>query len=135
MGAAEATKAAGRFAIDSIKDYADFEGTLKQVQIIAGGTQADMDMLGDTAIEIGGKTSKGAQEVAEAMVDFAKLGFTAKETSEAMKGIVYAAEASGSGVQETAGIVATALNVWNMEASKAEHVADVLAKTANETAS
>ena len=134
MGAAEATKAAGRFAIDSIKDYSNFEGTLKQVQIIAGGTQADMDMLGDTAIEIGGKTSKGAQEVAEAMVDFAKLGFTAKETSEAMKGIVYAAEASGSGVQETAGIVATALNVWNLEASKAEHVADVLAKTANETA-
>ena len=132
--AGNAIKAAAGFAKDSIMDYSTFEGTLKQVQIIAGGTQADMDMLGDTAIEIGSKTSKGAQEVANAMVDFAKLGFTAKETSEAMKGIVYAAEASGSSVDTTAGIVATALNVWNMEASKAEHVADVLAKTANETA-
>lgn len=133
-GVGKAAQAAGKFAAESVSDYANFEGTLKQVQIIAGGTQSDMDMLGDTAIEIGSKTSKGAQEVATAMVDFAKLGFTAKETSEAMKGIVYAAEASGSGVQETAGIVATALNVWNLKATEAEHVADVLAKTANETA-
>ncbi|MGZ7290979.1 phage tail tape measure protein, partial [Streptococcus pyogenes] len=89
-------------AIDAVKSYATFEGTLKQVQIVAGGTQADMDMLGDKAIEIGGKTSKGAQEVVEAMVDFAKLGFTATETADAMEGIVYAAEASGSAVDTTA---------------------------------
>lgn len=127
-------KAAGALAVDSVKDYANFEGTLKQVQIIAGGTQADMDMLGETAIKVGGSTSKGAQEVAEAMVDFAKLGFTAEETATAMTGIVYAAEASGSSVETTAQIVATALNVWGKSASDAEHVADVLAKTSNETA-
>lgn len=127
-------KAAGALAVDSVKDYANFEGTLKQVQIIAGGTQADMDMLGETAIKVGGSTSKGAQEVAEAMVDFAKLGFTAEETAVAMTGIVYAAEASGSSVETTAQIVATSLNVWGMAASDAEHVADVLAKTSNETA-
>lgn len=127
-------KAAGALAVESVKDYANFEGTLKQVQIIAGGTQADMDMLGETAIKVGGSTSKGAQEVAEAMVDFAKLGFTAEETAVAMTGIVYAAEASGSSVETTAQIVATSLNVWGMAASEAEHVADVLAKTSNETA-
>lgn len=130
----KAVAAAGKFAIEASKDYATFEGTLKQVQIVAGGTQADMDMLGDKAIEIGGKTSKGAQEVAEAMVDFAKLGFTAAETADAMEGIVYAAEASGSAVDTTANIVASALNTWNLAASDSEHIADVLAKTANETA-
>lgn len=130
----KAVAAAGKLAIESSKDYAAFEGTLKQVQIVAGGTQADMDMLGDKAIEIGGKTSKGAQEVAEAMVDFAKLGFTATETAQAMEGIVYAAEASGSAVDTTASIVASALNTWNLAASDSEHIADVLAKTANETA-
>lgn len=130
----KAVAAAGKFAIEASKDYATFEGTLKQVQIVAGGTQADMDMLGDKAIEIGGKTSKGAQEVAEAMVDFAKLGFTAAETADAMEGIVYAAEASGSAVDTTAGIVASALNTWNLAASDSEHIADVLAKTANQTA-
>lgn len=130
----KAVKAAGKFAIEAVKDYSAFEGTLKQVQIVAGGTQADMDMLGDKAIEIGGKTSKGAQEIAEAMVDFAKLGFTATETAQAMEGIVYAAEASGSSVDTTAGIVASALNTWSLAASDSEHIADVLAKTANETA-
>lgn len=130
----KAIGAAGKFAIDASKDYAAFEGTLKQVQIVAGGTQADMDMLGDKAIEIGGKTSKGAQEVAEAMVEFAKLGFTAEETAAAMEGIVYAAEASGSAVDTTAQIVAAGLNTWNLAASDSEHIADVLAKTANETA-
>lgn len=130
----KAVAAAGKFAVEASKDYAHFEGTLKQVQIVAGGTQADMDMLGEKAIEIGGKTSKGAQEVAEAMVDFAKLGFTASETADAMEGIVYAAEASGSAVDTTAQIVASALNTWNLAASDSEHIADVLAKTANQTA-
>lgn len=130
----KAVQAAGKFAIDAVKSYATFEGTLKQVQIVAGGTQADMDMLGDKAIEIGGKTSKGAQEVVEAMVDFAKLGFTATETADAMEGIVYAAEASGSAVDTTAQIVAAALNTWNLAASDSEHIADVLAETANKTA-
>ena len=130
----KAVAAAGKFAIEASKDYAHFEGTLKQVQIVAGGTQADMDMLGDKAIEIGGKTSKGAQEVAEAMVDFAKLGFTATETADAMEGIVYAAEASGSAVDTTAQIVAAALNTWNLAASDSEHIADVLSQTANQTA-
>lgn len=130
----KAVQAAGKFAIDAVKSYATFEGTLKQVQIVAGGTQADMDMLGDKAIEIGSKTSKGAQEVVEAMVDFAKLGFTATETADAMEGIVYAAEASGSAVDTTAQIVAAALNTWNLAASDSEHIADVLAETANKTA-
>lgn len=130
----QAVKTAGKYAIDAVKSYATFEGTLKQVQIVAGGTQADMDMLGDKAIEIGGKTSKGAQEVVEAMVDFAKLGFTATETADAMEGIVYAAEASGSAVDTTAQIVAAALNTWNLAASDSEHIADVLAETANKTA-
>lgn len=130
----KAVGAAAKFAIEASKDYATFEGTLKQVQIVAGGTQADMDMLGDKAIEIGGKTSKGAQEVAEAMVDFAKLGFTATETADAMEGIVYAAEASGSAVDTTAQIVAAALNTWNLAASDSEHIADVLSQTANQTA-
>lgn len=131
---AKGVAAAGNLAKESVKDYSVFENTLKQVQIIAGGTQEDMDLLGETAIKVGGDTSKGAQEMADAMVDFAKLGFTAKETAEAMTGIVYAAEASGSSVKQAAGIVASALNTWNLEASDAEHVADILAKTANETA-
>lgn len=131
---AKGVSAAGNFAKDSVKDYSVFENTLKQVQIIAGGTQEDMDLLGETAIKVGGNTSKGAQEMADAMVDFAKLGFTAQETAEAMTGIVYAAEASGSSVSEAAGIVASALNTWNLDAGEAERVADIMAKTANETA-
>lgn len=134
QGLAAGVKAAGSFVVSSVKDYSTFQETLKQVQIIAGGTEADMKMLGDAAIKVGGSTSKGAQEMADAMVDFAKLGFTATETAEAMTGVVYAAEASGSSVETTAQIVATSLNVWHKSASEAESIADVLAKTSNETA-
>lgn len=134
QGLAAGVKAAGSFVVSSVKDYSTFQETLKQVQIIAGGTEADMKMLGDAAIKVGGSTSKGAQEMADAMVDFAKLGFTATETAEAMTGVVYAAEASGSSVETTAQIVATSLNVWHKSATEAESIADVLAKTSNETA-
>lgn len=130
----KAIGAAGGLIKSSISDYATFEATLKQVQIIAGGTDADMKLLGDTAIKLGASTSIGAQEVANAEVDFAKLGFTATETAQAMTGIVYAAEASGSSMEVTSGIVASALNTWNLGATEAEHVADVLSMTSNKTA-
>lgn len=130
----KAIGAAGGFIKSSLSDYATFESTLKQVQIIAGGTDADMKLLGDTAKKLGANTSIGAQEVANAEVEFAKLGFTASETADAMTGIVYASEASGSSMETTSTIVASALNTWNLKASDATHVADVLAQTANQTA-
>lgn len=130
----KAIGAAGGLIKSSISDYATFEATLKQVQIIAGGTDADMKLLGDTAIKLGANTSIGAQEVANAEVEFAKLGFTATETAQAMTGIVYAAEASGSSMETTSTIVAAALNTWNLGATEAEHVADVLSMTSNKTA-
>lgn len=130
----KAALTAGKFVASSVKDYSTFQNTLKQVQIIAGGTDADMKLLGDTAMKLGANTSIGAQEVANAEVEFAKLGFTAKETSDAMTGIVYAAEASGSSVGTTSEIVAAALNTWNLKAEDATHVADVMAQTANKTA-
>lgn len=130
----KAAMAAGKLVVSSVKDYATFQNTLKQVQIIAGGTDADMKLLGDTAMKLGASTSIGAQDVANAEVEFAKLGFTAKETSDAMTGIVYAAEASGSSVGTTSEIVAAALNTWNLKAEDATHVADVMAQTANKTA-
>lgn len=130
----KAAQVAGKFVKDSVMAYGDFQGTLKQVQIITGGTQKDFELLGDTAIDIGSKTSMGAQEVAEAEVEFAKLGFSANETATAMKGIVYAAEASGSSIQLTSTIVGDALNIWQMGAEKSMHIADVLAQTANVSA-
>lgn len=130
----KAIGAAGGFIKSSLSDYATFESTLKQVQIIAGGTDADMKLLSDTAIKLGANTSIGAQEVANAEMEFAKLGFTATETAQAMTGIVYAAEASGSSMETTSNIVAAALNTWNLGATEAEHVADVLAMTSNKTA-
>lgn len=130
----KAAQVAGKFVKDSVMAYGDFQGTLKQVQIITGGTQKDFELLGDTAIDIGSKTSMGAQEVAEAEVEFAKLGFSAQETAKAMTGIVYAAEASGSSVQLTSTIVGDALNIWQMGADKSMHIADVLAQTANVSA-
>lgn len=131
MVAGKAAQAAGKLVKDSVMDYAKFEGTLKQVQVITGGTQEDFDLLADKAMELGAKTSIGAQDVANAQVEFAKLGFSAKETAEAMTGIVYAAEASGSEVSSTAQIVADSLNIWKMGAEESIHVADVLSQTAN----
>jgi TP901 family phage tail tape measure protein len=65
------------------------------------------------------------------MEDVAAMGFSVNEIMDAMPGIISAAEASGSDLATTSGIVASALNAFQMEASDANKVADILAMTAN----
>ncbi|MEH7237317.1 phage tail tape measure protein [Bacillus sp. JJ1562] len=115
----------------AVKVAADFEAQLSRVAGISGANADEMARLKDTALELGAATSKSAGEIAIAMEDLAAKGFDANKIIGAMPGIVAAAEASGSDLALTANVITSALNAFQMEATEATKVADILATTAN----
>jgi TP901 family phage tail tape measure protein len=129
-----ATVAIGAGLGVAAKKAMDFEAQLDRVGAIADATDAELVALRESALELGASTSKSATEIAQGQEALAALGFTAKEIIGAMPGVISAAEASGSDMAQTAEVMASTLNIFGMEASKATDVADVLAKTANVSA-
>ncbi|MFE8697984.1 phage tail tape measure protein [Cytobacillus sp. FJAT-53684] len=115
----------------SVKTAADFEQQMSRVKAISGATEEEFTKLKDSALDLGASTSKSASEVALAFEDMAAMGFNANDIMAAMPGVIAAAEASGSDLASTADIMAAALNSFQMEASEASRVADILAMTAN----
>ncbi len=109
----------------------DFEAQLSRVGAIAGATEEELKALRQSALDLGASTSKSATEIALGQEALAALGFTTNDIIGAMPGVISAAEASGSDMAQTAEVMASTLNIFGMEASKATKVADILAKTAN----
>lgn len=118
----------------SVKVAADFEAQMSRVKAISGATDEEFEKLKASALELGASTSKSASEVALGFEDMAAMGFEVNEIISAMPGVIAAAEASGTDLATTSGIVAAALNSFQMEAAEATKVADVLAMTANVSA-
>lgn len=113
---------------------ADFEKQMSRVKAISGATETEFKSLKEEALRLGATTSKSASEVAKGMEDMAAMGFSVNEIMAAMPGVISAAEAAGSDLAVTSGIVAAALNAFQLEASEASRVADILAMTANVSA-
>ena len=112
----------------------DFESQVSRVGAIAGATGSELDALRQSALELGASTSKSASEVAVAQENLAALGFTATDIISAMPGVISAAESSGADMAQTAEVMASALNIFGLEAAESTRVADILAQTANVSA-
>ncbi|BBN99155.1 phage tail tape measure protein [Sporolactobacillus terrae] len=118
----------------AVKKSADFGAEMSRVGAIAGANGKQFDQLKAAALDLGAKTSLSASEVAKGMEDLAALGFSTTDIIKAMPGVISAAEASGQDLATTSQVVASAINAFGLSASDANHVADVLAMSANKTA-
>jgi TP901 family phage tail tape measure protein len=115
----------------AVKKSMDFEAQIDRVGAIAGATGSDMGRLKQAALDLGASTSKSATEVAQGMELMAASGFNTNQIIKAMPGVIAAAEASGEDMARVTEVVTAALNGFGLEASKATHVADVMAMAAN----
>ena len=109
----------------AVKKAADFDTKIRKAGAIAGASAKELTAMKDAALLLGSTTSESASSVADAMTDLAAKGFTANETIAAMPGIISAAEASGEDLALAADTVASALNIWAMEAGDSGRVADI----------
>ena len=111
----------------------DFEAQMSRVSAISGAYGDDLEQLREQAIELGAQTSFSATESAQAMENLASAGFGTQEIMAAMPGMLNLAASSGEDLASSADIAASTLRGFQLEASEAGHVADVLAKNAADT--
>jgi len=119
------------FAQKSVGSYLQFEGQLNSFKAIASATKEETAALGAEAKRLGIETSKTPGQAAAAAVELAKLGFSAKDATRELGGLVQLAEAGGSTMEVAASVVGASTNVYQRSA---KDIANVVAATANATA-
>ncbi|HJW28555.1 MAG TPA: phage tail tape measure protein, partial [Saprospiraceae bacterium] len=118
----------------AVKKSIDFGAEMSKTGAIANATGKDLEALRQSALKLGSTTSLTATQVAEAQTEMAKKGFATNQIIAAMPGIISAAEASGEDLAMVADTVTSAISSFGLAASKSSHVADVLARAANDSA-
>lgn len=114
-----------------LKVATDFEKGMSEVKAISGATGKGFDALREKAIELGADTAFSANEVAAAMTEMAKAGWSSEQIIDGMGGVLAAAAASGEGLASVSTIVADAITGFGMEAKDSTRVADLLTQAAN----
>lgn len=149
FGAASAAMATGAAGIaagftSAIGTAADFEAALSGIASVGGADAvAAMDEIRAKALELGAETSFSASEAAAAMEELVKAGVPVQDVlAGGADAALNLAAATGVATDAAAGYIAQGLNVYNETlsasydtvAERAEHVANVIAQSANASA-
>lgn len=114
----------------SLKATMDFDKSMSKVQALSGATGEQLVLLKDKATELGATTAFSASQVSEAMQYMALAGWKTNDILEGTAGILAAASASGEELAKVSDIITDGLSAFGLEASKANHFADVLSTIA-----
>lgn len=117
--------------VAGLKVATDFEKGMSEVRAISGAVGKEFDALRDKAIELGASTAFSAGEVASAMTEMAKAGWSSQQILDGMGGVLDAAAASGEALGTVSTIVADTITGFGMAAADSTRVADLLTQAAN----
>lgn len=117
-----------------IGTFSDFQFAIKQVGVISGASAQEMQMLEDQAKELGATTAFTAGEVANLQIELAKLGFDASQIDNMTSSVLDLSFAFGEELNVTAEQVGVTLRGFNLDASEASRVTDVMASAFSNTA-
>ncbi len=134
IGIGGAMVAVGGYAI---KVGSDFESAMSNVAAISGATGDDLQMLKDTAQEMGATTQFSATEAANALSYMALAGWDANQSASALPGVLNLAAASGMELASASDMVTDYMSAFGMSCEQSGYFADMLAyaqSNANTTA-
>ena len=121
----------------AIKVGSDFESAMSNVAAISGATGDDLQMLEDTAREMGATTQYSATEAANALSYMALAGWDANQSASALPGVLNLAAASGMDLASASDMVTDYMSAFGMSCEQSGYFADMLAyaqSNANTTA-
>jgi len=124
-----ATAGAGRVAAGITRTAAGFEEELRRAAAIEGG--GNLDQLRQSIERVASTAAGTPTEVAALATSLSRAGFTAKETSESLQGIVTGAEATSVAFDQLGSIVSSSLRSFGLATSDTASVVDTLVQTAN----
>jgi|GEM_PF-2332604 len=123
--------ALGAAFVTGVNVIADFAQAMSTVQAITGATGAQFEQLRATAQALGATTRFSATQAADGMAFLARAGFDTNEVLDSIEGTLQLAQAGGLDLAAAADIASNVLSGFNLEASDAGRIVDILALAAN----
>lgn len=115
------------------RTFAQFDDAMREVGAVTQATGAAFDALTDKAKKLGATTSFTAVQVALLMAELGRAGFVPDQIDQMTGAVLSLARATKTEGAEAAGIMATAIRQFGLEAKDASRVADVLTTGANKS--
>ena len=122
-----AFRAVSRVVSSVVSVFTEFEFVMAKVNAVSGATESEFKGLTKTAEELGRTTFFTATQVGELMLNFSKLGFSAREIQNAVGPTLALATATGSDLARSATVAGAAVRGFGLDASETERVVDVMA--------
>ena len=113
---------------------ADFEAAVSSLGAISRASAVDLDSMRQSALDLAASTAFTGSQVVNAQTELAKKGFDANQIIAAMPGLLDLAAATQSDVAVAASVASGALNAFNLEASRTNEVADIIAAASTSSA-
>lgn len=105
----------------------DFTAAMSEVQAISGASNEELAALEQTARDFGASTVFSANDAAQALKYMSLAGWSAKESTSALGGVLDLAAASGMELAKASDMVTDYLSAFGMGADQAAYFADMLA--------
>lgn len=119
----------------AVKSAADFETSMKQVQVATGAPAKELKTLSDLALKMGADTIFSAGEASDAMLELAKAGMSSAQIEGgALKSTLDLAAASGMELADAAKVAGAGMNTFGLSAKDSQQIVDALAGAANSSA-
>ena len=118
----------------SFSVFKDFQLEMAKVQAVSGATGDEFKALSDNAKKLGASTVFSAREVAGLQLEFAKLGFTAKQITGVTEATLNLAQASGTDLARSAEVAGSTLRAFGLDVSETGRVTDVMAASFSSSA-
>jgi len=122
--------------IKATSDYVKFSDQMLEVAGITSATNKQLDMLTKTARRLAMRrgTSFLAQDIGALMSELGRAGFATDEINKMTRSVLLLARASKTDVALSAKITGSTMRQFQKDISEAGNVTDLLAKTANASA-
>lgn len=134
FGAAGAA-AAGAFAASSLNTYKDFQQSMSNVAGILAidSTSETYKKLENAAREAGARTSKNAQESADALSYMALAGWSVEDSMKGLMPILRASEATGADLAATSDLITDSMSALGIQVNDLNNYLDVCARAQNKS--
>ncbi len=116
----------------AIKEFAEFDAKMSQVQALSHATAEEMDKLSQAALHMGQAIGFSANQVADAEIELVKAGIAVSDImGGALKGALELAAAGQIDVGDATEIATIAMTQFGLAGKDIPHVADLLAAGAD----
>ncbi len=112
----------------------NYEQAMSQVKAVLNPTEREYELLREQSLELGRMTQFSAVQAANSQENLARAGFTVDKILAMMPEVLNVAAADGMDLAQAADIVGGNLRGFNLAASEAQRISDILAYTSSNSA-